>query len=130
MDNGQLLLILLVSFAIMVMIKIPIAYALGLSSMIVIIKMGLPLTSAINSMYSSVNNFSLLAVPLFMLLAQLMDKGGITDRLFAICDAFVGHIRGGLGHVNVLDVYKRQAPMGRPGQVSAGYKVFRVFVFS
>ena len=84
MDNGQLLLILLVSFAIMVMIKIPIAYALGLSSMIVIIKMGLPLTSAINSMYSSVNNFSLLAVPLFMLLAQLMDKGGITDRLFAI----------------------------------------------
>lgn len=102
MDNGQLLLILLVSFAIMVMIKIPIAYALGLSSMIVIIKMGLPLTSAINSMYSSVNNFSLLAVPLFMLLAQLMDKGGITDRLFAICDAFVGHIRGGLGHVNVL----------------------------
>ena len=63
MDNGQLLLILLVSFAIMVMIKIPIAYALGLSSMIVIIKMGLPLTSAINSMYSSVNNFSLLAVP-------------------------------------------------------------------
>ena len=67
MDNGQLLLILLVSFAIMVMIKIPIAYALGLSSMIVIIKMGLPLTSAINSMYSSVNNFSLLAVPLFTL---------------------------------------------------------------
>lgn len=102
MDSGQLLLMLLGGFAVMVMIKIPIAYALGLSSLIVIVKMGLPLTSAINSMYSSVNNFSLLAVPLFMLLAQLMDKGGITDRLFSICDAFVGHIRGGLGHVNVL----------------------------
>lgn len=102
MDNAQLLILLLASFVIMVMIKIPIAYALGLSSMIVILKMGLPLTSAINSMYSSTNNFSLLAVPLFMFLAQLMDKGGITDKLFAICDAFVGHIRGGLGHVNVL----------------------------
>ena len=102
MDNGQLLLILLAGFAVMVMVKIPIAYALGLSSLVLIVKMGIPMTSAINSMYNSVNNYSLLAVPLFMLLAQLMDKGGITDRLFVICDAFVGHIRGGLGHVNVL----------------------------
>ena len=102
MDNGQLLFILLAGFAVMVMVKIPIAYALGLSSLVVIVKMGIPMTSAINSMYNSVNNYSLLAVPLFMLLAQLMDKGGITDRLFVICDAFVGHIRGGLGHVNVL----------------------------
>ncbi|EEQ58527.1 TRAP transporter, DctM subunit [Clostridiales bacterium 1_7_47FAA] len=97
-----MLLILLAGFAVMVMVKIPIAYALGLSSLVVIVKMGIPMTSAINSMYNSVNNYSLLAVPLFMLLAQLMDKGGITDRLFVICDAFVGHIRGGLGHVNVL----------------------------
>lgn len=100
--DSSLLVILLLSFAVMVMIKIPIAYALGLSSMMVIVMMKIPLTSALNSMYSSVNNFSLLAVPLFMFLAQLMDKGGITDRLFKICDAFVGHIRGGLGHVNVL----------------------------
>ena len=100
--DANLLILLLLGFAIMVMIKIPIAYALGLSSIIVILKMEIPLTSAINSMYSSVNNFSLLAVPLFMFLAQLMDKGGITDKLFKICDAFVGHIRGGLGHVNVL----------------------------
>ena len=101
MDNNMLI-ILLLSFTIMVMIKIPIAYALGLSSMIVMVMLKIPLTSAINNMYSSVNNFSLLAVPLFMFLAQLMDKGGITDKLFEICDAFVGHIRGGLGHVNVL----------------------------
>ena len=83
MDNGQLLLILLAGFAVMVMVKIPIAYALGLSSLVVIVKMGIPMTSAINSMYNSVNNYSLLAVPLFMLLAQLMDKGGITDRLMS-----------------------------------------------
>ena len=101
MDNN-LLIVLLLSFTVMVMIKIPIAYALGLSSMLVMVMLKIPLTSAINNMYSSVNNFSLLAVPLFMFLAQLMDKGGITDKLFEIADAFVGHIRGGLGHVNVL----------------------------
>lgn len=100
--SGDLLILLFVAFVIMLVLKIPIAYALGLSSVVVILKMGIPLTSAINSMYAGVNNFSLLAVPLFMLLAQLMDKGGITDRLFKICDAFVGHIRGGLGHVNVV----------------------------
>lgn len=96
------LVILMLVFTVMVFIKIPIAYALGLSSIAVMFRMGIPLTSAINSMYSSVNNFALLAIPLFMLLAQLMDKGGITARLFKISDAFVGHIRGGLGHVNVF----------------------------
>lgn len=96
------LVLLLLLFTVMVSIKIPIAYALGLASLGVIYHMGIPFLSAVNSMYNSVNNFSLLAVPLFMLLAQLMDKGGITDRLFKISDAFVGHIRGGLGHVNVF----------------------------
>lgn len=96
------LVLLLMLFTIMVSIKIPIAYALGLASLGVIYHMDIPFLSAVNSMYNSVNNFSLLAVPLFMLLAQLMDKGGITDRLFKISDAFVGHIRGGLGHVNVF----------------------------
>ena len=98
---NELVLLLLV-FAGMLIIKIPIAYALGLSSLVVIHSMGIPLTSAINAMYNSVNNFSLLAIPLFMLLAQLMDAGGITKRLFEISDAFVGHIRGGLGHINIF----------------------------
>ena len=102
MNTGGLLLLLLITFVVMIVLKIPIAYSLGLSSVLVIAVMGLPITSAVNAMYSSVNSCSLLAVPLFMLLAQLMDKGGITDRLFAVCDAFVGHIRGGLGHVNVV----------------------------
>ena len=96
------LVLLLLVFFIMVMIKIPVAYALGLSSIIIFIREGIPLTSAVSTMYSSVNNFSLLAVPLFMLLAMLMEAGGITERLLRVCSAFVGHIRGGMGHVNVL----------------------------
>lgn len=96
------LVFLLGLFAVLVALKVPIAYALGLASLAVIIQLGIPLVSAVNSMYNSVNNFSLLAVPLFMLLAQLMEKGGITLKLFAISDAFVGHIRGGMGQVNVF----------------------------
>ena len=79
-----LLLLLLITFVVMIALKIPIAYSLGLSSMLVIAVMRLPITSAINAMYGSVNSFSLLAVPLFMLLAQLMDKGGITDKLLGM----------------------------------------------
>ena len=94
--------ILMLIFTVMIIVKIPIAYALGLSSLAVIFMMGIPLTTAINAMYNSVHNFPLLAIPLFMLLALLMEKGGITTRLFGMSDAFVGHIRGGLGHVNVF----------------------------
>ena len=96
------LVILMVVFFIMLILKIPVAYALGLSSLVVIYILGIPLTSAVNSMYNSINNFPLLAIPLFMLLAQLMEAGGITAHLFKVSDAFVGHIRGGLGHVNVF----------------------------
>lgn len=98
--NG--IVLLLGSFLLMVMIKIPVAYALGLSSMLVCVQLGVPLTSAVSSMYDAVSNFSLLAVPLFMLLATLMDVGGITERLLKVCEAFIGHIRGGMGHVNVI----------------------------
>jgi len=102
MSELQLLVTMVIVFVVMLLIKIPVAYALGLSSLVIFYIMGIPFTSAINSMYNSVNSFPLLAIPLFMLLAQLMTAGGITERLFKISDAFVGHISGGLGQVNVF----------------------------
>ena len=73
--NG--IVLLLGSFLLMVMIKIPVAYALGLSSMLVCVQLGVPLTSAISSMYDAVSNFSLLAVPLSMVIGS--------DALYMIC---------------------------------------------
>ena len=99
MNNVALLLGV---FAIMIFLKIPVGYALGLSSFMMFLKLGIKMTSAMSSIYSALANFSLLAVPLFMLLAMLMDAGGITERLLKLCEAFVGHIVGGLGHVNVI----------------------------
>lgn len=89
-------------FALMIILKIPVGYALGLSSFMMFLKLNITLLSAMSSIYSSLTGFSLLAVPLFMLLAMLMDVGGITERLLAFTKAFVGHITGGLAQVNVV----------------------------
>ncbi|MBS4020956.1 MAG: TRAP transporter large permease [Dethiobacter sp.] len=96
------LVLLMGSFFVMIILKIPVAFALALSSMVTIHYLGLSFISVINHMYSSVNSFTLLAVPFFLLLGQLMNDGGVTDRLVKLSDALVGHIRGGLGHINVM----------------------------
>jgi tripartite ATP-independent transporter DctM subunit len=96
------LILLMTSFFVMAFLKVPVAFALGLSSMLTLWQLELPFISVINQMYASVNSFPLLAVPLFLLLGRLMGDGGITDRFVNFSDALVGHIRGGLGHVNVV----------------------------
>jgi len=56
----------------------------------------------IQKMFNSLDNFVLLAIPMFMLAGILMNTGGITDRIFYFCKALVGHHKGGLAYVNVL----------------------------
>ncbi|MCC5979983.1 MAG: TRAP transporter large permease [Salinarimonas sp.] len=95
-------LTLIFCFLLFVALRVPIAFAIGLASVITIMQLGLPFTSVVAQMYSSIDSFPLLAVPFFLLLGRLMNDGGITDRLLRFADATVGHIRGGLGHVNVM----------------------------
>ena len=95
-------LFLLLSFLALVTLRVPIAFALGLSSVATVLMLGLPLVSAINQMQSNINSFALLAVPFFLFLGRLMSDSGITGRLLRLADALVGHIRGGLGHINVV----------------------------
>jgi tripartite ATP-independent transporter DctM subunit len=96
------LALLMGSFFLMIALKIPVAFALGISSMVTILYLELPFMSIVNQMYASIDSFPLLAVPFFLLLGNLMNEGGVTDRLVKLSDALIGHIRGGLGHVNVL----------------------------
>jgi len=93
---------LIACFLLFILLRVPVAFAIGLASIVTIWQLGIPLTSVMNQMYASVNSFPLLAVPFFLLLGRLMNDGGITDRLLRFADASVGHIRGGLGHVNVM----------------------------
>jgi len=93
----------MVSFALMFILflaGIPVAFAIGLTP-IPFIPNGLSLLIP-QKMISGVDSFVLLAVPFFILAGELMNVGGITDKIFDFARSLVGHIRGGLGHVNVL----------------------------
>ncbi len=96
------LVLLMGSFFLLIVLKVPIAFALGLASLVTIYHLDLSFFSVVNQMYASIDSFPLLAVPFFLLLGNLMNEGGVTDRLVKVSDALIGHIRGGLGHVNVL----------------------------
>jgi tripartite ATP-independent transporter DctM subunit len=100
--NDTALMLLLGVFFITIFLKLPICFALGLASVSTMLYLGIPLANIINIMYASLDSYPFLAVPLFMLVGSLMNGGGITDRLMNVSSAWVGHIRGGLGHVNVV----------------------------
>ncbi len=96
------LVLLLGSFFVLIAFRINIGFSLILSSVVVILWEDLPVTSVINQMYSNTESFTLLAVPFFMFLGRILNAGSITNRLLTVADATVGHVRGGLGHVNVF----------------------------
>jgi tripartite ATP-independent transporter DctM subunit len=94
--------VLLLSFALLLALRCPIAIALFLSSLGYLITKGLNLTILAQTMIEGVDSPTLLAVPLYILVGELMNTTGITNRVFNFALALMGHVRGGLGHVNVL----------------------------
>lgn len=94
---------LLIIFLALMVIGVPIAVALGVASVLTIVLFtSIPLSVVIQSMFTSMNSFVMVGVPLFILAGSLMDEGGVADRIYNFCDAAVGWIYGGLGHVSVL----------------------------
>lgn len=96
------LVTLLLSFFVLIALRVNIGFSLILSSAFVMLLLDRPLISVVNQMFSGIDSFTLLAVPFFMLLGRILNSGSITDRLLQVADATVGHVRGGLGHVNVF----------------------------
>ncbi|OQY32117.1 MAG: L-dehydroascorbate transporter large permease subunit [Spirochaetaceae bacterium 4572_59] len=97
----MLWIFLIVLFA-AVTIGIPVVFSLGLANLVLLFLMDLPFTVLPSRMLSGMNSFPLLAIPFFMFVGEVMNHGGIAKRLVKLADAFVGHITGGLGHVNIL----------------------------
>tara|TARA_R110001606_G_scaffold360199_2_gene513184 strand:- start:11186 stop:12463 length:1278 start_codon:yes stop_codon:yes gene_type:complete len=93
---------LCLSLLLLMFIGVPIALALGLSSAIVLNQQGMPLIALAQSVFESLNSFSLMAVPFFILAGNLMQSGGIAKRLVNLANALLGWVRGGLGGVVVL----------------------------
>lgn len=95
-------LFLLGSFLLLSALGVPLAIALGLGGVAALVLFtSTPLTLLSESMFSAMNSFLLVAVPLFLLVGQLMERGGVADRIFDFAHAMVGWLPGGMGHVNV-----------------------------
>ncbi len=103
MGPADVALILFGVFALLVVLRVPVAFALGLACVpVFFIDDRLTPFLLLNEMLKSYNSFLLLAIPFFMLAANLMNAAGITDKLINLSRALVGWLPGGLGHVSVL----------------------------
>ena len=98
-------LILLGSFLVMIFLRFPIAYSVGISTVLCLISMGQNLTVLPLQMVKGVWSFSLMAVPFFITMGVLMGTGGISDKLIALANSLVGWMRGGLAMVNIVASY-------------------------
>jgi len=94
--------VLLGSFTLLLLIGTPVAFALGISAFVTVLWMDLPAVVVFQQISSGMNIFSMLAIPFFIFAGDLMMRGQIADRLVALASAMVGHLRGGLGQVNVV----------------------------
>ncbi|WP_104205463.1 TRAP transporter large permease [Billgrantia saliphila] len=88
-------------FLVLLVLGLPIAFALGISSLAYLLLEGISLTIVPQRMYSGIDTFVLLCIPGFVLAGNLMNVGNITEHIVRFSNAVVGHIRGGLGLANV-----------------------------
>jgi tripartite ATP-independent transporter DctM subunit len=96
-------IVLFLVFFALLFLGVPLAVAIGTSALVAAaFTMDLPVVIIVQRMFTQFNSFTLMAIPLFVLTGQLMNTGGITRRIVAFSNTVIGHIRGGLSHVNVL----------------------------
>lgn len=95
--------LLLGLFILLLLIKVPVAFALAISTFITAGYLDIPAMVVTQQMVRSVSSFSLVAIPFFIIMGEILGRGGISDKLVAMADVLVGRVRGGLAMVNVVD---------------------------
>lgn len=95
-------LILVGGFTVLCLLGMPVAYALGLASILTALWTGLPLEAIMLKTSDGMDDFPLLAIPFFILAGAIMAEGGMAERIINLAKVFVGFIRGGLALVNIL----------------------------
>ncbi len=96
------LTVLALSFTLLLLLGVPVAFAIGLASVATILAAGLPMAIVFQKMVGGMQVFSFLAIPFFIFAGELMLYGGIADRIVRFANSLIGHVRGGLGMSNVL----------------------------
>lgn len=94
--------LLFVDFFVLLFAGVPVGVAMLFASIINVLVFGFPETIVPERMLNSLNSFTLLAVPFFILSGVIMNRGGLTTHMVEVSKAFVGHFRGGTAHVNVV----------------------------
>lgn len=97
MELGFLIGLLMV----LLVIGVPVAFALGIASLATFVMLDIPLVVAFQRMAAGMNVFALMAIPFFVFAGDLMHRAGIAERLIRVADAALGRMRGGLGQVDI-----------------------------
>lgn len=90
------------SFLLLLLLGVPVAFAIGLSSIATLLAADLPIALVFQKMVGGMQVFSFLAIPFFIFAGELMLHGGIAERIVNLANRLVGHVRGGLGMSNVV----------------------------
>ena len=99
------IIVLLGSFLLMVLLRFPIAFAVGFSSVLCLLVQGQSLATMCQYMVKGISSFSLMAVPFFITMGVIMGTGGISEKLIALADSIVGWMTGGMAMVNIVASY-------------------------
>lgn len=95
-------IMLFATLIVLMILRFPIAYCLGIAAITTATYMGIPYLNLFQKMTTGLSSFTFIAVPFFIMMAQVMCDGQITKRLMRFCNIFVGQIRGGTAIVNIL----------------------------
>lgn len=94
--------ILFGTFGALMVLGMPITFCLGIASLATVLYLGIPPIVIFQQLNSGMNVFAMMAIPFFIFAGDLMVRGGIAYRLVRFASGFVGHLRGGLGQVNIV----------------------------
>ncbi len=94
-----LMFLFLASF---IFFSFPISVAIGIASLVVMQLLGIPVSVAITTMFGGIDSFPLMAIPFFILAGEIMGKALVVEQIVNFSNSIVGHLRGGLGHVNIV----------------------------
>ncbi len=94
--------ILFASLIILMCLRVPISFSLGISALFTAIYLDIPFLNLFQKMSTGITSFTFMCVPFFIIMAQIMTDGGISDRLTRFCNVLVGRMRGGTAIVNCV----------------------------
>ncbi len=94
--------ILFITFVICLVIGVPVAFSLGVASLAYFLGAGMPIATFSQRFFAGIDSFTLLCIPGFTLAGNLMNQGGISDKLMDFCDKLVGHLTGGMAYANIM----------------------------